>query len=120
MTTGTDIIEINRIKKAIESNRFMQRVYSQNERQYISGKNNSAQTAAGIYCAKEAVLKALGTGLSSGIAFGDIEVFHDNLGKPYITLKDKALEIFNQKNYSKIDISISHCDSFAVAFCVMI
>ncbi|MDD4002666.1 MAG: holo-ACP synthase [Clostridia bacterium] len=120
MTTGTDIIEITRIKKAISSARFFQRVFTQRERQYISGKNNPSQTAAGIYCAKEAALKALGTGLSSGIAFNDIEVTHDSLGKPYITLNNKALEIFNQNSYSKIDISISHCDSFAVAFCVMI
>lgn len=119
MTAGTDIIEISRIQKAIKSDRFLQRVFTQREREYLLNKTNPPQTAAGIYCAKEAVLKALGTGLSQGIAFADIEVSHNALGKPHIILSAKALEIFNQKNYNKTEISISHCNSYAVAFCVM-
>lgn len=120
MTTGTDIIEISRIEKAIRTPRFLQRVYTEGEIQYLQKKSNSAQTAAGIYCAKEAVLKALGTGLSMGISLREIEITHDGLGKPEILLAGKALQIFKEKNYANIQISISHCDSYAVAFCVMV
>jgi holo-[acyl-carrier protein] synthase len=120
MNAGTDIIEIERIKKAIKSPRFLNRVFTQREREYISAKGSPAQTAAGIFCAKEAVLKALGSGLSGGAAFSDIEVTHDALGKPVVALSGKTLEIFNAKNCEKIDISISHCQTYAVAFCVIV
>jgi holo-[acyl-carrier protein] synthase len=120
MTAGTDIIEIERIKRAMESDRFAGRVFTEKEREYLSAKGNPAQTAAGIFCAKEAVLKALGSGLSGGAAFSDIEITHDALGKPIVTLFGKTLEIFKQQGGEKIDISISHCESYAVAFCVII
>lgn len=118
--TGTDIIEIKRIEKAIKSETFFNRIYTESERSYINSKKNAPQTAAGIFCAKEAVAKALGTGIAKGVTFFDIVVNHDIAGKPDITLTGVALDIFTQKKYKEIGISISHCESYAVAFCVMI
>lgn len=118
--TGTDIIEIKRIEKALKSPRFFDRVYTQSEKNYISSKKQQSQTAAGIFCAKEAVAKALGSGFSEGVTLLDIEVKHNNYGKPEIALYGKALEIFNQKCLKETGISISHCKEYAVAFCVML
>lgn len=118
--TGTDIIEIDRIEKAISSQRFIDRVFTEGEKNYISSKKLRAQTAAGIYCAKEAASKALGSGFSDGVKLCDIEITHDNRGKPQIVLHGRANEIFCEKNYKEKEVSISHCKLYAVAFCVML
>ena len=88
MRLGTDLIEINRIQHAIErSERFLKRVYTSQEIAYCESKHKGMyQSYAGIYAAKEAFLKALGTGLRYG-SWQDIEVGHTDLGAPklYIT-----------------------------------
>lgn len=99
--TGIDIIEISRIKKSIENQAFLDKVYTKNEQKYILSKGNPAQTAAGIFAAKEAVAKALGTGVCS---FTDFEVLHTDSGQPYM-----------EYNGYEIMISISHCKEYAVA-----
>jgi holo-[acyl-carrier protein] synthase len=118
--TGTDIIEISRIEKAVKSQRFYDKVYTESEKSYISSKKLPVQTAAGIFCAKEAAAKALGTGFSDGVKFHDIEITHDEAGKPFIKFYGRAAEIFKEKNYKETGISVSHCKLYAVAFCVLI
>lgn len=118
--TGTDIIEINRIKKAIKSKKFFERVYTKQEQNYINSKANTEQTAAGIFCLKESVVKALGTGFTNGINFNLIEVNHDDLGKPIVKLYGKAKQLFQEKKYKEIGVSISHCKAYAVAYCVLL
>ncbi|MFI3226440.1 MAG: holo-ACP synthase [Clostridia bacterium] len=98
---GTDIVEILRIKKAVESEHFMHRVFTKNEIDYAMSKGNPEQSFAGIFCAKESIVKAMGTGFS-GVKFHDIEILHDELGKPYCTNEN-------------ILISISHCKEYATA-----
>jgi len=99
--TGIDIIEISRIKKCIEKQAFLDKVYTKSEQEYIFSKGNCAQTAAGIFAAKEAAAKALGTGVCS---FTDFEVKHTKTGKPYM-----------EYNGCEIMLSISHCKEYAVA-----
>ncbi len=94
---GTDIIEIERIKKAVSSPRFLDRVYTERERAYAMERTNPYQTYAGMFAAKEAAVKAMG-GLIE-----DYEILHDDQGKPFINGKSAHL-------------SISHCDLYAVAF----
>lgn len=94
---GTDIIEINRIKKAVLSDRFVQKVFTVNERRYAEEKHNPYQTYAGMFAAKEAAVKAMGGSIA------DYEVIHQPDGKP--VLKDKNAYL-----------SISHCELYAVAF----
>jgi len=112
---GTDIIEINRIKKAILNKNFINKVYSQNELEFI--KENKYNTFAGNFAAKEAVSKALGTGFSSFMPI-DIEILKTENGKPYVILKNNAKKISKMLNIKKIHISISHSIEYAVAFAV--
>lgn len=118
--TGTDILEIKRIEKAMKTEKFLQRIYTEKERVYILGKKNSPQTATGIFCGKEAVAKALGRGISDGITFLNMEIICDEKGAPHVTLNGRAAEIFAENKYKDISISISHCKSYAVAFCVIL
>lgn len=98
---GTDIIEINRIRSAIKNERFLNRVFTKNEIEYANGKKDFAETLSGIFCAKESVVKALGTGFGK-IKFHDIEILHDEKNRPFLA-DDKIL------------ISISHCKNYATA-----
>lgn len=115
---GTDIAEIDRIEamavKHAES--FLTRVYTPDERAYCETKKQSAQHWAGRWAAKEAVLKALGTGWSEGIAWTDVEVRTSPEGKPSIRLSGGAKKYADSLGITDVLISISHCDTYAVAF----
>ncbi|MCX7615505.1 MAG: holo-ACP synthase [Clostridiales bacterium] len=110
--TGVDIVECARFERLITKQSFMNRVFSERELQYISGKGKlKYQSAAGIFCAKEAFLKACNTGILS-LPLKEIEVDHDENGKPYIHL----LNFCKEKYFGlKFELSISHCASYAVA-----
>lgn len=118
--TGTDIIEINRVKKAIEETdkKFCERVYTPCEIEYCESKNaQKYQHYAGRFAGKEAVFKALSDTLDSkyGIEWKDIEIKNDDNGRPYVKISDKFI-----KSIENIDISISHCKEYAVASVVLI
>lgn len=103
---GIDITEIKRIKKALEKRAdFVERIFTECEVEYIKKKNFRAETVAGMFAAKEAFSKYLGTGFSN-ITLKDIEIMHDSLEKPYIVFKGKRVAA---------DLSISHSDTAAVA-----
>ncbi len=112
---GCDMTDISRIEKDIANERFLEKVYTTYEREKIKG---SSHTAAGIWAAKEAVSKALGTGFA-GFKIKDIEICHDDNGRPYVQLYGGARDIFEENGCQKIHISISHERSQAVAFCVI-
>ncbi|SKA87955.1 holo-[acyl-carrier-protein] synthase [Caloramator quimbayensis] len=111
---GTDIIEINRIEKLINNTRFMEKFFTSGEREYL--KIKKAESAAGYFCAKEAISKALGTGFS-GIKFTDIEIIKVN-SAPKVLLHGKALDIANKMGIKNINVSISHCKEYAVSCAV--
>ncbi len=102
--TGIDIMLISRMEKSMQSAAFAKKVFSAAEREYIEKKRGAAQTAAGMFCAKEAFLKALGKGIGS-IPLADIEVLHTDAGAPCI----------NFDTDKKIHLSISHMGDIAVA-----
>ena len=85
---GTDIIEIERIKKACAREAFLLRSFTMPEREFIAGR---AEKAAGNFAVKEAVSKVMGTGFR-GISLNEIEVLRDSFGKPYIRLYGRASE----------------------------
>ena len=102
---GTDIIEIDRIRAAICKPAFVRRVYTEAERNWLDSRGqNAAQSAAGLFCAKEAVSKALGTGFQNGLSFQDIEIGHSELGAPIVL-----------RPAGQFLLSISHCQTYAVA-----
>lgn len=105
---GTDIVEIERIEKAICSERFINRVYTEEEQQYLKAAGAlEAQSAAGMFCAKEAVAKALGTGFEKGLKLTDIEITHDACGAPQVRIAGRG-EL-------QLQVSISHCRIYATA-----
>lgn len=115
--TGIDMTEVERIKKNLNFVKFINKIYSKNEVEYLETRKFNAQTAAGMFAAKEAVSKCLGTGFTN---FGPchIEILKDELGKPYVNLLENALKRAHELEISNIQISISHTSEYAVAFCV--
>ncbi len=117
---GTDIVAVGRIEKAWQKHgdSFLDKILTVPEIEYCLGKTNQAQHLAGRFAAKEAVLKALGTGLSQGISWQEIEVSSDG-GPCVAALSGQAKTIAQKFNIVKIFISISHEKEYASAMCVM-
>ncbi len=115
---GTDIIECARIAKMIEKHGeiFLNRVYTRNEIAYCSCRKSANQHYAGRWAAKEAVLKALGTGWAHGIQWTDVEVVNEIGGRPHIDLAGQAKIISQQLGIREILISLSHCRGYAIAY----
>jgi holo-[acyl-carrier protein] synthase len=114
---GTDIIEIERIAMAIKrhGSHFIDRIFTVNEQQYAQ-KFSSPETAyAGRFAAKEAISKALGTGITVDVGWKDMEIVNSSSGKPLVVLS-QALQTKLQN--SEILISISHCKEYATAFAI--
>ena len=114
---GTDIIECLRIAQMIDRHGelFLRRVYTEHEIDYCSSKKAATQHYAGRWAAKEAVLKALGTGWRRGISWRNIEIRNKKGGAPTIALAGGARDVFEQSGIRKMHISISHCRSHATA-----
>lgn len=109
---GIDTVRISRIQNAIENTAFVNRVFTDAERRYCDSKPNKAQSYAGVFCAKEAAVKAVGIGFGNGIMPADIEVAHDKNGAPWLNFYGSAAELF--KPYIS-SVSISHDGDYAVA-----
>ena len=116
---GNDILEIDRIKSAIKKNsRFLTKIYTKSELDYYQAKGEKIETLAGMFCAKEAVSKALGTGFVS-FAFTDIEILRASGGKPYVLLHNKAKVALTELGGFNINISISHSKNYAHAVAII-
>jgi holo-[acyl-carrier protein] synthase len=115
---GVDIIEVSRIKKALDrwGERFLKRVFTPQEKRYSMRKAFPEQSLAARFAAKEAVMKAIGTGLSGGIAWTDVEIVNNPSGKPEVKLGRKITSLIGKR---KILISLSHTREFAIAFAVL-
>lgn len=117
---GTDIIEIKRIKNAAEKGKgFLERVFLVGELTYSFEKKDPYPSLAARFAAKEAVMKALGTGFQ-GISWHDIEVVCEEKGKPVIVLHGGAAEIAGVNGIKQILISLSHSREFATAFAIAV
>lgn len=109
---GIDLCEIARMQTLLDEGRSLRRMFTEEEQAYIAGKGASAaQTMAGMFAAKEAVLKALGTGMT--IPMTDIVISHTELGQPIVTLAGKAAEFGGT-----MLVSITHEAGMAAAFAV--
>ena len=117
---GVDLCGIARIERAIEKAHFYERVFTPEERAYLDQKGKSrAQSAAAMFAAKEAVAKALGTGFAQGVMPWQIEVTHEQSGKPGVLLTGAAREKFEQIGGAGVRISLSHEGDSAIAFAVI-
>ncbi|MGR7137393.1 holo-ACP synthase [Klebsiella aerogenes] len=121
MRIGTDIVEVARIEKAItnEKSDFLSRVFTANEIRDIGIIDSNYERAAGFWAAKESLVKAVGYGFSHGICFHDIEVTHDENGKPDFIVSGKIKDILNEQYIMNISLSISHCRTYAIAATIL-
>jgi holo-[acyl-carrier protein] synthase len=119
---GTDIVECLRIAQMVERHGelFIGRVYTQQEIQYCQSRRQATQHFAGRWAAKEAVLKALGTGWRRGISWRDVEIRNERSGSPVVTLYGGARDFLEQQGISQVLISISHCRSHATAYAIAV
>jgi holo-[acyl-carrier protein] synthase len=116
---GTDIVDIRRIKKIITSkNKFIEKIFSQEEMECLSSKIICEEYVAGRFAAKEAVAKALGTGFRN-FKFNDIQIFNNSFGMPYVILKGNASSFLENKGKYEIFISISHEKEYAIAYAIL-
>ena len=116
---GVDIVEIDRMEAILRRTpSFRRKVFSEQEQAYCDRSSRPASHYATRFAAKEAVLKALGTGFSQGIGFHDIEVRRTSKGRPYVVLTGRAREVAREMGVNDIPISLSFTHSDAVA-CAM-
>jgi len=113
MKIGTDIAKISRFEKLTE-NEIPKKIFSKKEVEYILTKKNRAETAAGIFAAKEAFLKAIGAGIST-ITLNEISIEHSSSGSPKIILCKKAQDFFGNSFFGNTQVSISHDGDYAIA-----
>ncbi len=118
---GIDLCQISRIETAIEKTEgFLNRYYTEAERAYLATRGgNQAQSAAAMFAAKEAFLKALGVGLSGGVAMTDISVAHDLMGRPSYVLDSVALAKLREIGATAAHLSLTHDGGIAAAVCAL-
>ena len=118
VTCGTDIIEVNRVKDAIEKygERFLNKIYTNLEITYSNSKETRFQHFAARFAAKEAVFKAISQKIDNKyeIKWTDIEIILDRNGRPSVNLK------FKIEGLTQIDVSLSHVEQYATATCVAV
>jgi holo-[acyl-carrier protein] synthase len=115
---GVDICDVKRIRNLTEKHhmKFLEKVFTGGEIQYCLNKVSKHTSLAARFAAKEAFLKALGTGLRSGLQWKEIEVENDDLGKPHLKLHGETAKTVGNRN---ILLSLSHTDENAIAFVII-
>jgi holo-[acyl-carrier protein] synthase len=119
---GTDIIECPRIGKMVENHGelFLRRVYTDREIRYCQSRRHAIEHFAGLWAAKEAIMKALGTGWSQGLSWTDIEVRQGRNGQARVLVCGMAKDEAIRRGVGDILLSISHCRTYATAYAMAI
>ena len=115
--TGVDICEVDRVRAAIErfGQRFLKRVFTEGERAYCESKRNRIERYAARFAAKEAAMKAIGTGLRRGVSWQDFEVSREPGGRPTLVISGKAAEFATALGMRRAALSITHTADQALA-----
>lgn len=118
---GTDIVHIPRIATilAYKRERFLQRILSPSERKLFEEAPKQAEFLAARFAAKEAAVKAMGTGFRQGVSYLQISVHWEVSGKPTLVFADKAAAIVNQLQMKRAHLTITHEREYALAFVVL-
>lgn len=118
---GSDLAEVSRIERSISQfgERFLARIYSTREREYALSKANSAERLAARFAAKEAGMKAIGTGWSQGVTWHDFEVVNAPSGQPSLRLTGKAQQIADRIGVKQISLSLTHTAILAFAVVIL-
>lgn len=119
--SGIDLVEISRIQQSVQrfGQRFLDRVYTTSEQAYCLRKRNSAESLAARFAAKEAGAKALGTGISRGVSWLEIEVVREPSGRPTIRFHGRAAEIAKALGVAHVALSITHTSTLSMASVVV-
>jgi holo-[acyl-carrier protein] synthase len=119
--TGVDIADIGRFERFVQEGNeaLFRRVFTEVERAYCEPRKKKAQHYALRFAAKEAFLKAMGTGLRQGISWQEMEVVNDELGKPSLRLSGRAAELSAERGVTGCHLSLSHDGGMAVAMVVL-
>ena len=115
---GTDIIEVDRVARAIERDAFRLRIFSEREIEYCA-KQTTKESYAVRFAAKEAFFKALGTGWRGPMAWAEVEIINDELGKPSIILSGGAKDALDATGGTHVHVTLSHIKTQAVAFVII-
>jgi holo-[acyl-carrier protein] synthase len=115
--SGVDLAEVARIRRSIEryGERFLARVYTPGERAYVEQKKNRFERYAARFAAKEAAMKAIGTGWKHGVTWQDFEVANLPSGQPTLRLSGKAAEFARRLDAKRVTLSLSHTETLAIA-----
>jgi len=115
--TGIDIAEVPRIAASIErfGNRFLHRIFTEGEIRYCESKANRVERYAARFAAKEAAMKAIGTGWNHGVAWRDVEVCREPGGRPTLTFHRKAAEFAAKLGARRVSLSLTHTAEHAIA-----
>ena|SRR6476619_5112383 len=119
--TGVDITEVDRIEAAVKrfGDRFLHRVFTPAEVRYCMGKPNAAERLAARFAAKEAGMKAIGTGLHYGITWQDVEVVRLPGQRPVLQFHGKAAEFASRLGCKRTHLSLSHTRKQAIAYVIL-
>lgn len=119
--TGIDICEVDRIRKAVErwGDRFVRRIYTPVEIAYVSRKANKYERMAARFAAKEAGMKAIGTGWRGGVRWQDFEVVNQRSGKPTLVFHGKAKQYADALGVENIALSLTHTAQQGMAFLIL-
>ncbi len=116
---GVDMCGISRLEKLVDNNRFVERIFTSDEKTYAESRGVFMATSfAAMFAAKEAFMKAIGTGIGP-VPIKDIQIMHNELGKPYFVLHGKAEGMLKQLGGESTHLSISHEGDIAIAFVVL-
>lgn len=119
MLVGIDACEKKRFKKLINNKAFLERYFTEYEVSYANDVVYKELRLAGIYSAKEAFLKAVGLGVGREISLKDIEVKHNDLGKPYLNLTTNAKNYLQKLNITQVEVSITHTSTTSIAVVIL-
>ena len=119
--TGIDLAEIERIRRSVDryGQRFLDRVYTAAEQAYCKSKRNAAESFAARFAAKEAGAKALGTGISHGVNWLEIEVVREPSGRPTLQFHGRAAQFAARLGVARAALSITHTGQLAMASVVL-
>jgi holo-[acyl-carrier protein] synthase len=117
---GIDEVEVDRVRvKLEETTGLRERLFTAKEIEYCESKKDGAQNYAARFAAKEAFLKALGTGWRKGMGFSEIEIVNDDLGKPACVLHGNIKQYVNDQGITRVHLSLTHLKDIAAAVVVL-
>ena len=119
---GCDLIEVQRIRDAIERSgeRFLARVYTDEERAYCGGKAHPHKHLAARWAAKEAVSKCFTTGIGAELGWKSVSIYHGERAEPLVRLDERGLELLRRVGGTSVQVTLSHTETTAIAVAVVL